>query len=329
MAELRWNPVTRDWVMVISNRAKRPNMPKDYCPFCPGSGKVPDDYTVLKYDNDFPALSQTPAEMDFPITEEANGLYAVAPAYGKCEVILFSPEHEGTLYNLTPEHMNKVVDLWHDRFVELSSDDKVKYVFIFENRGKEVGVTQAHPHGQIYAYPFVPKRIEREVYSAKRYYDENGGKCIFCDMNKEEASFGQRIICENDDFIAYIPFFSEYAYGVYISSKKHKLNIAEFDEAERANLGEIIQNVTGMYDNLFDTRFPYMMCMHNAPVNGEDLSHCFHFHIEMITVMRGANVQQYRASSESGVGACCNPSSPEKNAEQMREALERYLAKKE
>ena len=328
MAELRWNPITRDWVMVISNRAKRPNMPKDYCPFCPGSGKVPDDYVVLKYDNDFPALSKTPAEMEHPMTDGAKGLYKVAPAYGKCEVILFSPEHEGTLYDLTPEHMNKVVDLWRDRFIDLSSDEKVKYVFIFENRGKEVGVTQAHPHGQIYAYPFLPKKIEQEVASAKAFYEENG-KCLFCAMNEEEQAFTQRVIYENEDFVAYIPFFSEYAYGVYISSKKHKLNIAEFNETERFNLGDAIQKITGMYDNLFDTRFPYMLCMHNAPVNGEDLSRCFHFHIEMITLMRSAAVQQYRASSESGAGACCNPSSPEKNAEEMREALKRYLAKKE
>lgn len=328
MAELRWNPITRDWVMVISNRAKRPNMPKDYCPFCIGSGKVPDDYVVLKYDNDFPALSFTPAQMDYPMTEGAEGLYDVAPAYGKCEVILFSPEHEGTLYDLAPEHMNKVVDLWRDRFVELSSDEKVKYVFIFENRGKEVGVTQPHPHGQIYAYPFLPKKMEQEVESAKAFYEERG-KCLFCAMNEEEQAFGQRVIYENDDFIAYIPFFSEYAYGVYISAKKHKLNIAEFDDSERANLGDAIQKITGMYDNLFDTRFPYMLCMHNAPINGEDLSESFHFHIEMITVMRGAAVQQFRASSESGVGACCNPSSPEANAEQMREALGRYIAKKE
>ena len=317
--------MTKDWVMVISNRAKRPNMPKDYCPFCPGSGKVPEDYQVLKYDNDFPALSQTPGQMDFPMTENADGLYRVAPAYGKCEVILFSPEHHGTLYELSREHMNKLVDLWQERFLDLASDKNIRYVFIFENRGEEVGVTQPHPHGQIYGYPFLPKKIELELASAKEFYEDRG-TCLFCAMNEEEKAFGERIICENEDFIAYVPFFSEYAYGVYISAKKHKLNIGQFDPQEKANLGEIIQNVTGMYDALFDTRFPYMMCMHNAPVNIEaDVSDYYHFHIEMLTPMRSADVQQFRASSESGVWACCNPSSPEKNAAQLRRALERFL----
>ena len=328
MAELRWNPMIKDWVMVISNRNKRPNMPKDYCPFCPGSGKVPDDYTVLKYDNDFPALSLSPAEPDRPMTDSAAGLYDVAPAYGKCEVVLFSPEHNGTLYGLSREHMRQVVDLWQERFDALSADPKVKYVFIFENRGEEVGVSQPHPHGQIYAYPYVPKKIELELSSAKEYKEEHG-KCLFCAMNAEESAFGERVICENDGFVAYIPFFSEYAYGVYISAKEHITNIGQLDGKGKDDLGDIIQKITGMYDCLFDTRFPYMMCMHNAPVNGEDIADSYHFHIEMITAMRGAHVQQFRASSESGAWACCNPTSPEKNAQQMREALDKYLSRRE
>lgn len=327
MAELRWNPMTKDWVMVISNRAKRPNMPKDYCPFCPGSGKVPDDYQVYKYDNDFPALSRPPAEMNHPLSGNAQGPYKVAPAYGKCEVILFSPDHHGKLYELAPDHMKKLVDLWQQRYVELSSDEKIKYVFIFENRGEAVGVTQPHPHGQIYGYPFLPKKIEIELANAVEYFDERG-RCLFCDMNREEASFEQRVICENDDFIAYIPFFSEYAYGVYISAKQHITNIGQLTPRQKESFGEILRNVTGAYDHLFDTVFPYMMCMHNAPVNVQpqkDVEKAYHFHVEMLTPMRSANVQQFRASSESGVWASCNPSSPEENAAQLREALGRFL----
>ncbi|MCI8589508.1 MAG: galactose-1-phosphate uridylyltransferase [Clostridiales bacterium] len=325
MAELRWNPMTKDWVMVISNRAKRPNMPKDYCPFCPGSGKVPDNYKVYKYDNDFPALSNPPAEMNCPVTPAAQAFYKTAPAYGKCEVILFSPDHHGKLYDLDDDHMGLLVDLWQQRFNELSADEKIKYVFIFENRGKEVGVTQPHPHGQIYGYPFMPKKIELELDSAKEFFAEQG-RCLFCSMNEEEVRFGKRVICENEDFVAYVPFFSEYAYGVYISAKKHVQHIGQFDEQMKANFGRILRNITGMYDCLFDTIFPYMMCMHNAPVNvSGPVADCYHFHVEMLTPMRSANVQQYRASSESGVWASCNPSSPEENAAQLREALDRFL----
>ena len=149
------------------------------------------------------------------------------------------------------------------------------------------------------------------------------------DINTEEKAFGGRVICENDSFIAYIPFFSEYAFGVYISAKTHIMHIGEMDEKTKYDLGDIIQDITGMYDKLFDTRFPYMMCMHNAPVNADGGKTDFHFHIEMLTAMRSANVQQFRASSESGAWACCNPSSPEANAQLMREALEKYRNSKE
>ncbi len=159
MAELRYNPLTKDYVMIASHRQNRPQMPKDWCPFCPGSGNVPDSYDVFKYDNDFPALSTEPPEPD-PVTTE---LYKTAPSYGKCEVILYSPDHNALLHQLSDEHVRKLVELWTARYIELSADPKVKYVFIFENRGEEVGVTMPHPHGQIYAFPFIPKKLALEL----------------------------------------------------------------------------------------------------------------------------------------------------------------------
>ncbi|MGC9064283.1 MAG: galactose-1-phosphate uridylyltransferase, partial [bacterium] len=146
MAELRWNPLLEDWVMIASHRQERPQMPKNWCPFCPGSGRVPEKYDVLEYDNDFPALMLNPPEPDDVATE----FYKVAPAYGKCEVILYSSDHHTTLPKLSVAHIRKLVDLWCERFVELSKYEKIKYVFIFENRGEVVGVTMPHPHGQIY-----------------------------------------------------------------------------------------------------------------------------------------------------------------------------------
>ena len=135
MAELRWHPLTKDWVMIASNRQNRPNMPKDYCPFCPSFGNVP-DYEVLKYDNDFPALSQNPPEPD----DVADDFFKVRPSYGKCEVILYSPGHTVTLPELSDEHMQKLVALWCERYEAMRADEKIKYVFPFENRGALVGV---------------------------------------------------------------------------------------------------------------------------------------------------------------------------------------------
>ena len=323
MAELRWHPFTKDWVMIASNRQNRPQMPKDWCPFCPGSGKVPDNYDVYKYDNDFPALSQNPSEPD----DVANDFFKVKPAYGKCEVILYSPGHTTTLPELSVDHISKLVDLWCERFDAIREDDNIKYVFIFENRGDVVGVTMPHPHGQIYGYSFIPKKIELELESAKEYKEEKGN-CIFCDMLKEEMKFEKRIIFSNEHFTVFLPFFTEYPYGVYIFSNEHKNNISQFTPEERRSLAAILRETVGMLDSLFDYNFPYMMCMHNAPVNTEeDISDCYHFHIEFFPPMRSADKQKFNASSETGAWAHCNPTRPEDIAEELRAAHKKFLSK--
>lgn len=323
MAELRWHPFTKDWVMIASNRQNRPQMPKDWCPFCPGSGKVPDEYDVYKYDNDFPALSQNPSEPD----DVANDFFKVKPSYGKCEVILYSSGHTTTLPELSVDHITKLVDLWCERFDAIREDENIKYVFIFENRGDVVGVTMPHPHGQIYGYSFVPKKIELELESAKEYKEEKGN-CIFCDMLKEEKKFEKRIIFSNEHFTVFLPFFTEYPYGVYIFSNEHKNNISQFTPEERRSLASILRETVGMLDSLFDYNFPYMMCMHNAPVNAEeDISDCYHFHIEFFPPMRSADKQKFNASSETGVWAHCNPTRPEDTAEELRAAHKKFLNK--
>lgn len=322
MAELRWHPLIQDWVMIASHRQNRPQMPKDWCPFCPGSGKVPDTYEVYEYDNDFPALSQNPPEPDDVATE----LYQTRPAYGKCEVILYSPNHTITLPELPTEHIEKLVDLWTERFVEISKDEKIKYVFIFENRGAVVGVTMPHPHGQIYGYSVIPKKIELELNSSKEHFEKTG-RCLICDMLKEEMDFGKRVIMENEDFATVLPFFTEYPYGMYIISKNHRQNLAEMTEREKKNLAAILKDTTGTFDALFDYPFPYMMCMHQSPVNGEDTSDYYHFHIEFFPPMRSAEKQKFNASSETGAWAHCNPTAPEEKAEELREAYQRYLKK--
>ena len=322
MAELRWNPMTKDWVMIASHRQNRPQMPKNWCPFCPGSGKVPESYDVLKYDNDFPALSVTPPTPD----DVANGFFKTSPAYGKCEVVLYSPEHNGKLTDLSDGHLKKLADLWTERFNALSADENIKYVFIFENRGEVVGVTMPHPHGQIYGYSFIPKKIALEIDSAAEYYDENG-KCLFCDMLDNERDFGKRIIFENDYFTVFLPFFTEYPYGVYIMPRRHVPTIAALNDDERAALAVTVKDVVGMLDNLFDYSFPYMMCMHNAPVNSGNFDENYHFHIEFFPPMRSADKQKFNASSETGVWAHCNPTCPEATSEELRAAYAKFKTK--
>ena len=320
MSELRFDPLVGDWVMIAANRQARPQMPKDWCPFCPGSGKVPEDYDVLMYPNDFPALSKDAVAAE----ETGSELLKSAPAYGKCEVILYSPDHHATLGDLSVAHIGKLVHLWRDRFVEISRDEKIKYVMIFENRGKEVGVTMPHPHGQIYGYSWVPKKLALESASFADYAAAHGGRCLMCDMLAAEAADGRRLLFENEHFMVFLPYFTQYPYGIYIGAKMHKQNLAQMDESELSSLAAILKRAVGMLDSLYGFPFPYMMCMHQNPVNcGKEKD--FHFHIEFFPPLRSEKVMKYNASSETGAWAHCNPTSPEEKAAELRAADARFL----
>ncbi len=322
MAELRWNPLLKDWTIVASHRQNRPQMPKDWCPFCPGSGKVPENYEVLKYDNDFPALSENPPEPDMV----GSDFYKSAKAFGKCEVILYSPDHNKTLPELPLEHIRKLVDLWCVRFIEIAKDEKVKFIFQFENRGEEVGVTMPHPHGQIYGYSKMPLKLQVELNSCKEYFQENC-QCLICRMNKEEVDFKERIIMENEDFLAYLPYFTDYPYGMFIVSKKHRNKMIDFTEREKNNFAAILKEVTGTFDALFDKPFPYMMNIHQGPVNSPEYKgheDYYHFHVEFYPPLRSKEKIKYYASSEMGAWATCNPASVEEMAKELREAHKRY-----
>jgi len=319
MAELRYNPLLDDWTMIASHRQNRPQMPKDWCPFCSGSGKVPDSYTVFRYDNDFPALSQNPPEMD----DVATDFFKTKPSYGKCEVVLYSPEHTTTLPYLSVEHIEELVDLWQERFTEISKDENIKYIFMFENKGEPVGVTMPHPHGQIYGYSVVPKRVAEELSNSKKYFEKTG-KCLICDLLENENKEDKRVIIENDDFSVILPFFSDYPYGVYIIPKKHIQNITELCGSMKKNFASILKDTTATLDNLFDMSFPYMMCMYQNPVNCGDVHEFNHFHVKFYPPMRSADKQKFNASSETGAWANCNPTSPEEKAEELRAAYRKY-----
>lgn len=304
--------------MIASHRQARPQMPADWCPFCPGSGKVPDEgYEVLRYQNDFPALSVSPPEPDVA----SAGLLQAGPAYGRCEVLLYSPKHDAKLRELSDEHMGRLSDMWLDCIRDFSADEKIKYVMIFENRGEAVGVTMPHPHGQVYGYPFIPKKLAVELDANLRHIEETG-RCLFCDVLAAERADGRRIVFENEYFTVYLPFSSEYPYGVNIMANRHVSSMPEMNERELRTLGTTVRDCVGMLDSLFDYDFPYMMCMHGAPVNSGEAP--FHFHVEFFPPMRSANKQKFNASSETGGWAHCNPTCPEEKAAELRAAYAKY-----
>jgi UDPglucose--hexose-1-phosphate uridylyltransferase len=323
MAELRYNPLLKDWIMVAANRQNRPNMPKDYCPFCPGSGKVPQEYDVHLYANDFPVLSANPPVPD----EVGSGLYKTKPAVGQCEVVLYSPDHHATIPDLSRAHMRRLIDLWTDTFKKMDENPEHKYVMIFENRGEEVGVTMPHPHGQMYAYSFIPLKVKTELAACKEYFEENG-RNMFDDILKEEKRFGQRIVLENEHFLAFIPFFTDYPFGVFIVSKANKTAITQFTDKEKNALGDVLQAVIGGMDLIYDRLFPYMMVMHQRPSNYENVDDYYRFHIEFYPPLRGKDRIKYNASSETGGWAAANPTKVEDNADVLKECIQTWVAKR-
>jgi UDPglucose--hexose-1-phosphate uridylyltransferase len=315
MRELRWNPLLREWVAVATERQDRPQMPADWCPFCPGSGRVPDNYDVHIYPNDFPAFHPQ-AEAPEP---SPDALYRSAVSTGACDVVLYHPDHHARLEELPLEHIEKVVALWRRRFTELAADPRIRYVFIFENRGEVIGVTMPHPHGQIYAYPFLPPRIERELESARAHRAANG-RCLWCDLLAAEIRDGRRLVAENASWVAGIPYFARWPYEVHLTARRHLGALPELTATEERDLAAILKRLLLKYDALFGFPLPLMMVLHQAPVNGEYPE--WHFHFEFYPPHRSATKLKYLAGVESGAGVFLNDNSPEEKAAELRAAGE-------
>ncbi len=313
MTELRWNPTLREWVSTASHRQDRPLMPSESCPFCPGSGRVPENYDVYIYPNDFPAFSIPAPDPSI----EGDVLYRVKRSHGKCDVVLYHPDHNTSLPELGLGHLTRLVRLWRKRFSELKSSPGVRYVLIFENKGAVIGVTMPHPHGQIYAFPFTPPRIKRELDAARAHYRLRRG-CLFCEILRKERRDGRRLVAENRAFTAFVPFYACWPYEVHIFSRRHLGALDEFRPAEEQALAEILKQVTQKYDSLFGFSFPYMMLMHQAPTRGK-FPH-YHFHIEFYPPHRSKDRLKYLASVESGGGVFLNDSLAEDKAAELRAA---------
>lgn len=323
MAEFRYNPLLDDWTIVNGNRQARPDMPKDYCAFCPGSGKVPDEYTVLKYDNDWPSMSLSPSEPD-PV---ATSFFRTAPAYGKCEVILYSPDHNASLWQLPLEHIEALIRLWQARYEELSADEKIQFILTFENRGPEVGTTQPHPHGQLYAYGYLPLRIRMELENSAQHYKQHG-ESLIGRLRDEERSFKKRILFENEHFTVFLPFYTDWPYGAYIVPNRNDLNhFGQFDGALITSLAGTLKDLLGTFDTLFDRPFPYMMGIYQTPIHVQehlDCAHYYPFHIKFFPPLRSASSIKWNASSETCAWARTNPRIVEETAAELRDALKKF-----
>lgn len=318
MSELRWNPTLEEWVVTATHRQERTFLPPDdYCPLCPTQKggfptEIPQGYEMAVFENKFPSFKKSPT----PPSIEGSELYKVAPALGICEVVLYTSLHATTLTDLSIQDIRKLTLLWTDRYRELGAKDFVDYVFIFENKGEEIGVTLHHPHGQIYAFSYIPPRVQRELDSQRKHFEKTGG-CLHCDVLKEELEFSSRIVAENDCFVAFIPFYARYPYEMHVYAKSHRPSLLDFSSREQMDLARILKIVLGKYDNLFKKPLPYMMVMHQAPTDGKEHPGC-HFHIEFYPPYRTAKKLKYLAGCESGAGTFVNDTLPEEKAAELR-----------
>ncbi len=318
MSELRWNPQLRQWVIVATHRQDRTyRPPAEFCPLCPTlPGAYPTevpaaDYEIVVFENKFPALKLPPP----PLEIEGSELYRTAAAEGICEVVLYSPDHEGSLAAAEVEAIENLIEVWTDRFLELGQKEAVEYVFIFENKGEAVGVTLSHPHGQIYALPFIPPVIATEL-EAAREHSEKTGNCLYCQILKEEKKDGIRIITENETFTAFVPFFARYPFEVHIYPQRHLQSFVDFTEEEREGLAHILKDVLQKYDGLFGFSLPYIMAIHQAPVKGDYPE--YHFHFEFYPLHRSPTKLKYLAGVESGAGTFITDMSPEDQAKKLK-----------
>jgi UDPglucose--hexose-1-phosphate uridylyltransferase len=328
--EERWHPLREEWVIVAAHRQNRPwsgetlehdgEVRPAYLPdcyLCPGnlriSGQRNGNYTgTFVFDNDHPSVGP-----DAPQTiEPSANIFRNRPAQGIARVVCYSPNHSLALAELQPCEIEELLTVWQEQYRELGSREEIKHVLIFENKGEVVGVSNPHPHCQLYATNFVFKTIETEARASERHLRETG-RILFQDVLRAEREDGRRIICESEKTIAFLPYFARYAYEVFVAPKATHPSIASLSEDELKDFAAVLKQVLVKFDNLWRMPFPYVMPLHQAPTDGGDYSG-FHFHIEFHPPLRRPNLLKYLAGPEIGGGNFLSDTAPEEKAAELR-----------
>ncbi len=327
--EERWHPLREEWVIIAAHRQDRPWQgevvrdqpdPPEYdkdCYLCPGNVRVSgvrnENYSsVFVFNNDHPCVGpQAPLDV-----EPAPPGYRNQTAHGFSRVVCYCPKHNLSLGELTVPEIQDLFTAWREQYLELGERAEINHVLIFENRGEVVGVSNPHPHCQIYATNFVFKTIENEARISRKHFEETG-RVLFQDILKAERGDGRRIIYENGSAVAFLPYFARYAYECYVAPKETHFSLAGLNKEEWRDLAEALKTLLIRYDNLWRMPFPYVMTLHNAPTDGA-AHRAFHFHIEFHPPLRKPNLLKYLAGPEIGGGSFLSDTSPEQKAEELR-----------
>jgi UDPglucose--hexose-1-phosphate uridylyltransferase len=328
--EERWHPLREEWVIVAAHRQARPWMGQtvvvqeddvpDYrpdCHLCPGnarsSGEVNPDYQgVYVFENDHPCVgSAAPARLETPAPP-----YTSRRADGFARVICYAPRHDLTMARMAAPQIAAVVEAWRRETRDLGARSAVEQVLIFENKGDAAGVSNPHPHGQIYATNFRWKTFDTEL-EAQRRYGHQTGRALFLDIIDAERRDGRRVLYEDEHVIAFVPYFARYAYEVYVAPTRSVPHVSALSDAESESLARALKDVTVRFDNLWRQPFPYVMPLHQAPTDGGDYRD-FHFFIGFLPPMRRPGTIKYLAGPEIGGGNFLTDTSPEEKAAELR-----------
>lgn len=288
------------------------------CYLCPGnsriSGEVNPPYEeVYVFDNDHPAFSlSAPTEI-----AAAPGIYRNAPARGVCRVLCYSPRHNVTLAEMTTAEVADVLACWARQTRELVDIDTIRRVLIFENKGDIVGVSNPHPHCQIYAAEFDFKALEVEQRAMQAYRDTTGND-LFSAIIDTELRDSRRLVLQNDEAVAFVPYFARFPYEIYVATIKPHDYLYELDDVEMAGLSDVLRATLARLDNLWNTSFPYMLVVHQALSDGTR-HEGYHCHIQIHPPLRQPGLQKFLAGVETGAGHFLNDKSPEDAAAQLRQ----------
>ena len=332
----RYNPLTREWVLVSPQRTQRPwqgqveheRHPASVsydpnCYLCPGNERAggqrnPAYTSTFVFDNDFAALKPDIAEGSI----DTAGLLVAASERGLCRVVCFSPDHGLTVARMPVPAIRQVVDAWAAQYSEIGALDFIRTVQIFENRGEMMGASNPHPHCQIWSSESIPNEIAKED-SAQQDWFQTQRSCLLCDYLAIEMKAGERLVCENDGFAAVVPFWAVWPFEILLLTKRHASAFDEFTEVERDQLADILKRIATRYDNLFETPFPYTMGFHQRPTDGGAYPH-FHFHAHYYPpLLRSATVRKFMVGFEM-LGAPQRDITAESAAERLRSMSETH-----
>jgi UDPglucose--hexose-1-phosphate uridylyltransferase len=325
----RFNILTGEWVLVSPHRTQRPWQGKTEkaadekrpaydpaCYLCPGNTRAgghqnPAYAGTFVFTNDFAALKPGSGTGFFE-----KGLLKASGEQGICKVVCFSPDHSLTLPEMNLADIEKVVNVWQQEYLELGRLDFINHVQIFENKGAIMGCSNPHPHGQIWAQNSVPQEVEKKAIRQLQYFNENKTSLLLDYLNQELAE-GERIVCQNTDFVALVPFWAVWPYEAMIIPKRHFQHIGQMTEAEKRSFAAILKDLTQRFDRIFDTSFPYSSGIHQSPTDGQPHPE-WHFHMAFYPpLLRSATVKKFMVGYEM----FANPQrdiTPEMAAAQLR-----------